>query len=156
MKNAIIMILAAIMSLQLFVQCKSTKTDDPVKQSDSKITYLLYMRQGMRGNVEKKYEMEWVATENRYKVTFENYDGVKTAYAELAIGEEIAEFLRQGRVDRFQNYYDPGPRVLDGWTWKFKVKYADGTSVSSGGRMRKPSDFSGVERTESRLKMLFE
>ena len=158
MKNLLIILFGLAAVFLLFIQCRTPKIESPIidqEQPDPgmKIVYLQYARYGMRSNVEKKYEMIWEEEEGRYKLTYENYDGeIKTSYTDFSFGVEIGEILLEGKVEKYKDYYDPGRRVLDGWTWHFEVKYAGGKSIKSGGRIRKPSDFSGVERTEAKIR----
>ena len=148
--------MGVVLCLPLLTCCKSHKIEDPIidpppPDPGMKIVSLHYSKHGMRGNVEKRYEMEWEESEMRYKLTYEDYNGTKTTYSDFSLGVEIGVYLREGNVDKYKDYYDPGPNVLDGWTWRFEVKYANGSSIRSGGRIKKPKDFSGVERTLKRL-----
>jgi len=158
MRNLLLIVLGLASVILLFIQCRTPKIESPIIDPEPpdpgmKIVYLQYARYGMRSNVEKKYEMIWEEEERRYKLTYEDYKGeIKTSYTDFSFGVEIGEILREGKVDKYKDYYDPGRSVLDGWTWHFEVKYAGGKSVRSGGRIRKPSDFSGVERTEAKIR----
>lgn len=144
MKNLLTVMLGVAFVVLLFNQCRTTK-EKP--QMDSQITYLEYWRHGMRGDVQKKCVLEWENETKRYKVTYENYERSNTVYSDAKIGDEVNKCLKEGKVYKYKKKYSPSLNVKDGDTWSFKVLYANGYSVKSEGWIKKPKDFSGVERT---------
>ena len=128
MRNLMTIMVGMVLAMPLFTQCKSGKIEDPIIDPEppsfnAYITYLKYSKQGMRSNVEIMCELVWEEEENRYKVTYEDYDGSNTVYCDGSIGDDIKTYIVEGKADKYKDYYDPGPRVLDGSTWRFEVKY---------------------------------
>ena len=151
MKMNLVMLVCAVSSLLLFIGCRALENGGTVKQRERKITYLKYEKKGMRSDLILLCELS-MQKDGSYIATYQDYKMNKSTRCPSSIGDEINNYLQEGRIDKYKDYYSPGRHVLDGNTWHFEVKYSDGNSVKSGGRVKKPKNFTAVESTIDRIK----
>jgi len=151
MKYFLTIIASSALILLSCSQCRSVNNGNEEVQPDGDITYFKYEKHGMRSNPIIICKVERQA-DGRYKAIYQDYEVDDSAMCDASIGNDIRGYIQEGKVAEYKDYYDPGKRVLDGNTWRLEVRYTNGGRIVSGGRVKKPKDFLGVERSIERIK----
>ena len=160
MKNFLFLLATLMAILSMAVQCKSSThtTNNPPSNTivaEPTITSLEYQYKGMRGDIRIQCTLNRLDDGN-YLASYTEYEEKKEVNCGEDVAKQIYAFLKEGNFMKYRDYYDPGPNVHDGNTWRITVKFDNGKSKTSGGRISKPKDFSAVNNTLDYLKKICE
>ena len=116
------------------------------KAPEGDLLSLEYTISGMRSGYEYEGHVEQ-GSDSAFVLT-----AMKESYGPLyqkRIGKEVLEEKMYG----YKESYSPIFKVLDGYSWHLRVRFSDGTSISSGGSNARPEG-DGLKRLENYLNQL--
>ena len=118
----------------------------PVRQMpDSKILSVEYIKQGTRAYPDKVRSFS-LQPDGQYKAYMaDNGEEADSIMCGAEVADKIFECLKKGKIQNYKERYKPKMRIHDGYTWSIKVKFEKGESITSGGYMAYPRDFSAVK-----------
>lgn len=124
------------------------------KAPEGDLLSLEYTISGMRSGYEYEGHVEQ-GSDSAFVLT-----AMKESYGPLyqkRIGKEEVNGLRQIVLEEkmygYKERYSPIFKVLDGYSWHLRVRFSDGTSISSGGSNARPEG-DGLKRLENYLNQL--
>ena len=66
------------------------------------------------------------------------------------VAKHLAQIVKDEKMDKYKDYYEPPFQVYDGWQWKLHIYFDDKSSISSSGHMERPNG-EGLKRLEEYL-----
>ena len=77
------------------------------------------------------------------------HEGLR-AQVPAEVADSLSRIVKEEKMKQYKDFYRPIGHVLDGWQWDTHIRFADGSSCSSSGHMRRPSG-EGLKRLKEYL-----
>lgn len=133
----------------LFAGCASRKS-----LPDSRILSFNYVKQGTR-SVPDMVRSASLMPDGRCHAHMADFEKVDSTVCGPEVMDIIYDCLKRGKIQNYKERYRPHVRIYDGYSWTVGVKFENGESISSGGYMAYPKDFSAVKDAINIIEHLF-
>lgn len=124
------------------------------KMPESELVSVEYTRSGTMAGYEYEGRVEKDSTGGFVlRAMQESYGPL---YEKRLNAEELKYFLRiieEEKMFKYKESYRPAMEVLDGWSWSFDARFADGSSIASHGSNASPSG-EGLKRIRTYMSEL--
>lgn len=135
--------------LFFFVGCASRQ---PLP--DARIQSFYYVKQGTR-SIPDMVRSVSLMSDGRCLARMADYEHVDSTVCGAEVMDRIYDCLKRGKIQSYKERYRSLVRVYDGYSWSVNVKFENGESISSGGYMAYPKDFSAVRDVIDIIEKLF-
>lgn len=133
-----------VLSFLSLFGCRSQqppKSDLP--EGDRIVYFTLSKGGGMRRFSGYKYKVQETKDGQVHFLFNHEYPDEKEFYVDdHSVFDTLGAIVRKYRMDRYRSRYEPRMEILDGYSWNLYVKYASGKTISSGGYMAGPDNWS--------------
>jgi len=147
MKNNLLLIAL----LALSVSCISQPPKNNGKMNTERLTYFSYGHHNtMAQFYGEKYEVSTEKDGRIHIIIDEGFPEEKEFYIDdTTIFDELLAIVRQYKMDKYKNRYQPKMEITDGDSWSLYYRYDSNRSVSSDGYMAWPDNYHAARQAIS-------
>lgn len=129
--------------LALMVSCNAQNNNNSKNMKTERLTYFSFGHHNtMRIDIGEKYKVETMKDGRIHIVIDEGFPKEKEFYIEdTTIFVELQALVKEFKMDKYKEDYQPRMRIFDGDSWSLYYKYDSRRSVSSGGYMAWPNNY---------------
>ena len=161
MKSFFIVLIICLLGGIFFSQCGILGSGSYGKGSqdvkafpDAKIVSVTYQKKGTMAVPDLVCEL-WANPDGSYTAKYGRYGEDRSVGCGKDVAERVMKCLREGKLHKYKEHYYTRMRIHDGHSWSIKAKFDNNTTISSGGYMAYPKDFSAVTGFCSIIEGLF-
>ncbi len=145
----ILFILTTFSLVWLFAGCASRRPFP-----DSGVLSFSYVKQGTMPMPDMVRSVSRMP-DGRCLAHMADYEKEDSAVCGSELMDRIYACLKKGKIQKYKERYRPPVRVYDGYSWTVQVKFENGETISSGGYMAYPKEFSAVKDVIDIIERLF-
>ena len=137
--------------LVLMVSCNAQNNDNSKNMKTERLTYFSFNHHNtMRIYNGENYKVETMKDGRVHIVIDEGFPKEKEFYIEdTTIFVELQALVKEFKMDKYKENYQPRMRIFDGDSWSLYYKYDSGRSIHSGGYMAWPNNYSEAHQAIS-------
>ncbi|MCQ2288121.1 MAG: hypothetical protein MJZ74_03390 [Muribaculaceae bacterium] len=138
----LVTIFSVVSLLLLVVACKTSKA--PVNNSGNSVatgsTKIVYLEYTERATYAQPIDYFKVELKDNGTVKIHRQQGMheEDLTADASLMDDLLSVYVNGKVSKWKSDYQPPMEVLDGYSWRLEVKFADGSYKYSHGSNARP------------------